>query len=75
MNKTLSNHTAYLQVLSSCRNHVDGSFPFLSMYASRFLRGGDKGAFEYVFKLGQTIKNEAPVDDLHNGVGPTWHVP
>ena len=57
--------TTWMEVSHSCRCTPAG-----------VLRGGgDKGAFEYVFKLGQTIKNEAPVDDLHNGVGPTWHVP
>ena len=27
----------YLQVLSNCKNHVEGSLPFFSMYANRVL--------------------------------------
>ena len=43
----------YLQVLSNCKNHVEGSLPFFSMYANRVLEITTKkkrGGGGYTFK-------------------------
>ena len=35
--KRFQHSMPYLQVLSNCKNHVEGSLPFFSMYANRVL--------------------------------------
>jgi len=71
-------NNTYLHVLSSWRNQVPGSLPFLSMYARRVLQGSGNKAM--CVKQGQPFCEtpqceKGPVNNLHNSIGATWHVP
>ena len=67
-----------LHVLSSWRNQVPGILSFFSMYARRVLQGSGNKAM--CVKQGQPFCEtpqceKGPVNNLHNSIGATWHVP